>query len=428
MSAVMNTFTHRFDADFARATALPQPAWLSERRRASYARFQHAGLPTQREEGWKYTSLAALERVPLEESGIHIIGGLPTPFDTLTPWRVAFSSGTAVPSTVPALPEGVTLMPLAQALLEARPAAMAYFGRIAAEEALTDFNSALWRDGLYLEIAPKVVLTQPLYVQQLGCGGGTTQLRHLLVVGESSQATLIQHSLSGDAGAHFSNIVSECALGRGARLMHISIQEENAQAMHIARTAVQCAADSQYAHLAISAGGALTRNDLILHLGGPGAECLLNGLTLGRGRSHTDQHVFVDHAQPGGTSRQLYKSVLWDRARTVFNGGVRVAAGAQKTDAQQVNRNLLLSKDAEADSKPQLEIFADDVKCSHGSATGGLDAAQLFYLRSRGLGEAQARAMLVEAYAAEVLGHLDDTLHPLLTSWLHDKLEAHHAV
>jgi len=418
-------FIHRFDADFARLAARPQPAWLSERRRASYARFQLRGLPTQRDEDWKYTSLAALERASLEAPETRVVGGLPTAFDLLTPWRVAFAAGTATPGAVPDLPDGVTLMPLAQALLEGRPAATLHFGTIAQEESLTDFNSALWRDGLYLEIGPGVALAHPIYVQQVG--GGATQLRHLLVLGEGSQATLIEHSLSGVAGAHLGNTVSECVLGQGAHLTHIAIQEENAQAMHIARTAARCAAGSRYAHLALSAGGALTRNDLVLHLDGPEAECLLNGLTLGWGRSHTDHHLFVDHAQPGGKSRQLYKSVLWGRARAVFNGRVRVAVGARKTDARQLNRNLLLSAEAEADSKPQLEIFADDVKCSHGSATGGLDAAQIFYLRSRGLDEANARAMLVESFAAEALRDLDDRLRPTFDAWVRDKLEARHA-
>lgn len=421
------SFTHRFDADFARVAALPQPRWLSERRRQSYARFQHKGLPTQRDEDWKYTSLAVLERAPLMKQESEAVRGLPaTLFDALSPLRRVFASGRALPELVTDLPEGVTLMPLALALAESRPVAMEVFGSLSGEEALADFNSALWGDGLYLEIAPNVTLPHPLYLQQVGSAGGTAQLRHLLVLGENSRATLIQHSLSAAAGAHFTTSVSECTLGAGAHLTHIEVQEENPQALHIARTAAQLGTGSRYAHLTLSAGGALTRNDRILRLVGPGAECLLHGLTLGRERSHTDHHIFVDHAQPGATSRQLYKSVLWDRARAVFNGRVRVAAGAAKTDARQVNRNLLLSKDAEADSKPQLEIFADDVKCSHGSATGGLDAAQLFYLRSRGLDEIDARAMLVEAFAADVLNGLDESLRPVLTAWLHDKLESRH--
>lgn len=418
-------FIHRFDAEFARLAALPQPPWLSERRRESYARFQHHGLPSQRDEDWKYTSLAALERAPLTPETAGAANALPaTAFDALTPLRVVFAPGQVQAGARADLPDGVMLMPLAQALAESRPAAMEYFGSLSGDEALADFNSALWKDGLYLEIAPNVTLPQSLYLQQVGSACGMAQLRHLLVLGQNSAATLIQHSLSGDGEMHVANAMSECVLGVGARLTHIEIQEENPQALHFTRTAAQLGTDSRYAHLALSAGGALTRNDLVLRFNGQGATCLLNGLTLGRGRSHADHHVFVDHAQPGGTSRQLYKSVLWDRARAVFNGRVRVGAGAVRTDAHQINRNLLLSKDAEADSKPQLEIFADDVKCSHGAATGGLDAGQLFYLRSRGLDERDARAMLVEAFAGQVLNGVDENLRPVLAAWLHDKLEA----
>jgi Fe-S cluster assembly protein SufD len=417
-------FTHRFDADLARVAALPQPAWLSERRRALYARFQREGLPTQRHEDWKYTSLAALERADLPAAETPA-GEVPAALDALASLRLVFGAATPWPGTAADLPQGVTLMPLAQALAQARPAALEYFGTLAEADALTDFNGALWDDGLYLELAPEVTLAQPIHVRQWG--GGRAQLRHLLVLGSNSNATLVQHSLSGSNGAQFTNAVVECALGPGARLTHIELQQESPQALHIARTAAQLGAGSRYAHLALSAGGALTRNDLVLRLAGTGAECLLNGLTLGRGRSHTDHRVFIDHAEPAGKSRQLYKSVLWDRARAVFNGRVRVARGAVKTDARQASRNLLLSAEAEADSKPQLEIFADDVKCSHGAATGGLDAAQLFYLRSRGLDEAEARALLVEAFAAEVLDGLEGSLRDALAAWLHDRLEDRHA-
>lgn len=417
-------FTHRFDADFARVAALPQPAWLSERRRAFYARFQREGLPTQRNEDWKYTSLAALERASLVAADTPATAVAPTVLDGLAPLHVAFAAGSAWPGVAAVLPEGVTLMPLARALSEGRPAAMEHFGKLAGQETFTDFNGALWNDGLYLEIAPNVTLAQPLYVRQFG---GAPPLRHLLVLGRGSRATLVQHSLSTSAGTHFANSVTECALGGGARLIHVELQDGNPHDLNIARSAARLDADSRYVHLVLSTGGALTRNDLVLRLDAPGAECLLNGLTLGRGRSHTDHHVFVDHGQPGGRSRQLYKSVLWERARAVFDGRVRVAAGAVKTDARQANRNLLLSGDAEADSKPHLEIFADDVKCSHGSATGGLDAGQLFYLRSRGLDEAQARAMLVEAFAAEVLDGVEGPLQEALASWLHEKLEDRHA-
>lgn len=416
-------FMQRFEADFARVTALPQPDWLSARRRQSYARFQQRGLPTTRDEEWKYTSLAGLERASMPEpaqanAGTGFDANM---FDGLQPLRIRFAAERALPDSE--LPPGLILMPLAQALAESRPAATACFGSLSEDEAFADFNSALWQDGLYLELAPGVKLAQPLYLQQ----ASGLPLRHLLVLGRDSQATLIQHNLPADNGSLFGNNMNECVLGAAACLTHLEVQEQNQQARLIARSAVQLGTHSQYTHLALSTGGALIRNDLTLRLDGPGAACRLHGLSLGHGRSHIDQRVFVDHVLGGGSSRQLYKSVLWERARTVFNGRVRVAPGATKTDARQTARNLLLSKDAEADSKPQLEIFADDVQCSHGAVTGSLDETQLFYLRTRGLDEAAARKLLVQAFAADVLEALNPQLRAPLDVWLQRQVEARHA-
>jgi len=421
-------FVHRFDAEFAGIVGGSQPEWLRKRRRQALARFQRAGLPTTRQEDWKYTSLAALERTQFGAGeGVGQIDVPVTALDRLNAYRLVFLDGRLQPgwSVIRDLPEGLILMPLEQALLESRPAAMEFLGRLTEEgEPLSDFNAALWRDGVFHELGRGIRLSRPIHLISMGRPGGASQLRHLLVLGEGSRATLIEQSLSGRQGVQLTNSVVECVLGAQAQLTHIAVQEEDDQAFHIARTAAQLGAGSRYAGLSLAAGGALTRHDIVIRLDGEGAECILNGLTLGQGRRHADHHTFVDHRLPGGISRQLYKNVLRDRSRAVFNGRVRVAPGAVKTDARQVNRNLLLSKDVEADSKPQLEIFADDVKCSHGSATGGLDAEQLFYLRSRGLAEASARALLIYAFAAEVLTAVaDPAVSAALDAWLRDKLE-----
>jgi Fe-S cluster assembly protein SufD len=417
-------FVHRFDAEFAGIVGGPQPEWLRKRRRQALARFQHAGLPTTRQEDWKYTSLAALDRAQFgvgEEVG-HI-GAPLTVLDRLHAYRLVFSGGRLQPerSSIRNLPDGLTLMSLGRALSESTPAAVEFLGRLTEEgEPLSDFNTALWRDGVFLEVGRGMRLNRPIHLVQTG----TSQLRHLLVLGEDSRVTLIDQSLSGGQGVQFTNSVVECVLGARAQLTHIAVQEENDQAFHIARTVAELGTGSRYAGLSLAAGGALTRHDIVIRLDGEGAECTVNGLTLGQGRRHADHHTFVDHRLPGGISRQLYKNVLRDRSRAVFSGRVRVAPGAVRTDARQVNRNLLLSTDAEADSKPQLEIFADDVKCSHGSATGGLDTEQLFYLRSRGLAEVSARALLIHAFAAEVLMAVaDPAVKMALDTWLRDKLE-----
>jgi Fe-S cluster assembly protein SufD len=421
-------FTHRFDEAYTAAVNQAQPDWMRKRRGQAYARFQQAGLPSTRQEDWKYTSLAGLDRYRFDTNEHAGQAGLPaTAFDQLNAHRVVYMAGRPVPEwlSIHNLPEGVTLMPLEHALAESRPAAVEFFGRLTEDgEPLSDFNTALWRDGIYLEVARDVHVQHPIHLLSLGLPGKAAQLRHLLVLGEHSRAEVIEHGMSIGDGAHFGNGVTESLVGAHAELIHIAVQEENEQSFHIARMAAKLGSGSRYGHLSLAAGGALTRNDVVIRLDGEGAECTLNGLTLGQGRRHADHHTFVDHRVPGGISRQLYKGVLRDRSRAVFNGRVRVAAGAVKTDARQVNRNLLLSRDAEADSKPQLEIFADDVKCSHGSATGGLDAEQLFYLRSRGLPEAEARALLMHAYASEVLTvAADPGLNRALDGWLRHKLE-----
>jgi Fe-S cluster assembly protein SufD len=264
-----------------------------------------------------------------------------------------------------------------------------------------------------------VHLGRPLVVQSISTAGRLVPVRHLMVLGEGAKATVIEHYVSAQAGTHFTNAVTECLMGAGARLTHVKLQDEHGQAFHTARIVARQGRGSHLNSLSLVAGGLLTRNDIVSHLTGESAHCLLNGLTLGAGRRHTDHHLFVDHSRPGGTSEQHYSGIAAGRSRIVFNGRIRVAPGASKTDARQLNRNLLLSRDAEIDSKPQLEIYNNDVKCSHGSATGGLDEGQLFYLRSRGLPGTQARAMLIEAFAVAVIDVVkDEKLKSSLRNWI----------
>ncbi len=417
-------FAHRYDAALAQALARPQPAWLRRQRGEAYARFQALGLPTTRQEDWRYTALTGLERTafapPERVPAAHLRH---TAFDAVAR-RLVFVDGGFRPeaSTFRDLPQGVTLLPLSEALLR-RSAAGELLQDAPEADALGAFNRALWRDGLYLELAPGVELPEPLHLVCLGTPGHLAPLRHLLVLGRGSRATVIEHYLSEGDDAHFTPAASECRLEAGAGLVHVKVAEENEAAYHIGRTLVRQAAGSRYLSLSLAAGGLLTRTDLAVRLEGEAAACTLNGLTLGRGRRHADHHTYIDHRQPRCTSRQLYKGVLDERARAVFNGRVRVAPGAVGSDARQMNRNLLLSAAAEADSKPQLEIFADDVKCSHGAAVGGLDAEQLYYLRSRGLAEPTARALLLKAFAAEVYEALPaGALRDALEDWLAGRL------
>lgn len=423
-------FVQRYNKVMADILGHAQPPWLQSRRSAAFDLFQRLGLPTTRDEDWKYTSLAGLERLELEAPDATSLPALANidSFDLAGAHKLVFVDGRFNASlSVLREPEpGVTLMPLVQAVTFNRPAALEFMGRLdGSNEALAAFNSALWRDGLYLELEPGARLARPLIVHGVSNSGRLVPMRHLIVLGEDAQATLVEHYQSAQAGVHFTNAVTECLLGARAALTHIKLQDENDQAFHTARMVARQGAGSRWLNLSLAAGAALSRNDIASHLEGEGAICSLSGLAMGTGRRHADHHLFVDHRHPGGISRQHYRGILADRSRVVFNGRVRVGRGAIKSDARQINRNLMLSGNAEADSKPQLEIYADDVQCSHGSATGGLDDAQLFYLRARGLDETEARGMLVRAFAAAVLDVLPDAaLRQALDDWVAAKLPA----
>ena len=418
-------FTHRYDTVLADLLARAQPAWLHSRRREAYEVFQKLGLPSSRDEDWKYTSLAGIERAELDTVSAEI----PAPalvnidsFDCPHAHKIVFIDGrfNLSLSNLGEPQSGITLMPLAQAVTRNRLALSEFLGRLdSGDAALASFNTALWRDGLYLELDRGARLERPLIVHCISTAHRLVPVRHLFVLGEAAEATVVEHYQSAQAGIHFTNAVTECLLGANAQLNHIKLQDENDQAFHTARIIARQATGSRLLNLSLSAGASLARNDIISHLDGEAASCTLNGLAIGIGRRHADHHTYIDHSHPAGISRQHHRGILADRSRVVFNGRVRVGKGAIKTDAQQINRNLLLSCDAEADSKPQLEIYADDVKCSHGAATGGLDKAQLFYLRSRGLDEIEARSMLVQAFAASVLDVIEDAvLKQALRNWV----------
>lgn len=422
-------FIHRYNKVLADILAQTQPAWLHNRRSEAYELFQRLGLPGHRDEDWKYTSLGSLERAELDASAAEIavpaLANIDT-FDLAQAHKLVFVDGrfNASLSVLHEPQPGVTLMPLAQAVSLNQPAASEFMGRIEGDNAaLVAFNAALWRDGVYLELGRGARLTQPLIVHCISTPGRLVPVRHLFVLGEGAEATVIEHYQSAQAGGHFTNAVSECLLGADAALTHIKLQDENDQAFHTARLAARQGAGSRWLNVSLVAGGALTRNDITSQLDGERASCTLHGLAIGAGRRHIDHRTDIDHRLPGGSSRQHYRGVLAGRSRVVFNGRVRVGKGAMQTDAQQLNRNLLLSRDAEADSKPQLEIYADDVKCSHGAATGGLDEAQLFYLRSRGIPASEARHMLIEAFADTVLEVIEDAgLKQALIQWIAAKL------
>ena len=350
--------------------------WLEQLRHAAFVRFEELGFPTPRNEDWRYT-------------GVQPITG--------TNWTRVRRE----PELKSLPPAGARVRRLSEALRDAKP----YLAQIARFDAsaFAALNTALLEDALVLEIEKGAVLAEPIHLafRSDGASGSEVQYpRVLILAGERSQASVVQ-TYAGH-GRYFTNAVTEIALGEGALLEHSVLQQESPSACHVHTLAARQARGSHFTSHNLAFGGALARTDLSVLLDAEGAECTLNGLFVGRGEQHIDNHTTVDHAKPRCVSRELYKGVLTDAARGVFHGKVIVRQDAQKTDAIQTNKNLLLSRRALVNSTPALEILADDVKCKHGSTTGQLDAAALFYLRSRGIGEDAARAILTRAFASDV--------------------------
>lgn len=406
--------------------------WLRELRIMAMDRFAERGFPTPRDEDWKYTRTHAVERHPFRcepaegavdlaklEGLLALAAGGP---------RLVFVNGRYFPalSRVDALPAGVTLVGL-EAQLRADPDALrGLMGAVALldRHPFAALNTAFAEDGVYLAVADGAVASVPLHVvfiSTVAQDGRIANPRLLARVGAHAHATLVEHHLVLDETVHLTNLVAEIWLGDNAALDYYRVQEEGAKAFHIGSVHVRQGRDSRFNALGVSFGNALLRNDIDVQLAAPGAHCGLTGLYLADGRQHVDIHTRIDHLQPHCTSDEFYKGILDGRGRGVFNGKVLVHPQAQKTDARQVNNNLLLSDDAEVDTKPQLEIYADDVKCSHGATVGQLDADAMFYLRSRGVGETVARRLLIHAFAAEIIERVK---LPALRAYLDDAVMA----
>ena len=408
----------RFHASDASA-----PVWLKRVRAEGLAHLERQGLPTNRDEAWKYTALAPLmEGTFVPAAGARSEGGrgLPTGGEDLAGVverlglpgpRLVFVDGRLVPelSSVAGLPRGLTLKPLRDALREDGDALEPLLGQraLASEHAFTALNAALLEEGALLRLAPGTLSEVPVQLLFLTRGDAPVLAspRILVVAGESSEATLVETyaGLGAGTGATFTNAVTEVTLGDNASLHHYKLQAEADAAVHVGGLYVRQGRDSRFASHAFSFGGALARNEVHAAFAGEGGDATLNGLYVGRGTQHLDNRTALDHAVPRCTSRELYKGVLDDRSRGTFHGLIRVRPDAQRTDSRQQNRNLLLSESAQADARPQLEILADDVKCAHGAAVGRLDAQALFYLRSRGIPQAEAERLLTYAFAREVV-------------------------
>ncbi len=404
-------------AEHARVeAALPgrQLPWLKWAREEALASFAATAFPTARQEDWKYTSVTAIERVRFVATAPRSNGVTAAQIASLSipdAYLLVFVNGRCQPqlSRLDGLPAGVTIASLAE-VIERQPERLEALLTRAAQHCASGFaalNAAFMADGAFVHLAPGAALEQPIHLLFIATEPNLAiQPRNVFLAEEGSHASVIEHYVAADGLAYLTNALTDIVLGRGARFEHHRLQQESLEAYQVAGVNVDQRQASRFTSNSFALGGALARVDINVGLNAEGAECTLNGLYLSGGRQHVDHHTRIDHAQPRGVSRELYKGVLDGTSRAVFNGKVIVHPNAQQSDAQQSNRNLLLSESAEVDTKPQLEIYADDVKCSHGATVGQLDPDQIFYLRCRGVDDAAARALLTFAFADEVISRL----------------------
>ncbi|CAN5396299.1 Fe-S cluster assembly protein SufD [soil metagenome] len=392
------------------------PRWLQDMRARAATAFAELGFPTNRDEEWRFTSVAPIASAEFQAApSARVSLGEPDLAGFLysgSEHRIVIVNGlfSAELSRAPNLPQGVRAGSLAAAVTEHPEVAQRYLGQLAEfnTRAFSALNTALAVDGAYVYIPDGVILEQPLQLLFVTTGAESgaplmANVRTLIVAGDRSQSRIVETYVGPPGSVYFTNAVTEVAMGEGAVMDHYKVQEESQAAFHVASMHVHAVRASNFSSHSFSLGGRLVRNDVNAHLDGEGAECTLNGLYLADGERHVDNHTEIDHAKAHCPSHEIYKGILGGKARAVFNGKILVRQDAQKTDAKQTNRALLLTADASINTKPQLEIFADDVKCTHGAAIGQLDEDALFYLRARGLTHFEARDMLIHAFAGEIL-------------------------
>ena len=408
-----NAARDRILAEFAHAAPqLPgmRLPWIGRVRHEALERFAARGFPTTREEDWKYTSVAAIERgsfalsspgrddLTAPEIDAFGFGGPPG-------HRLVFVDGrySSALSTVGQLPAGVIAGGLAAALDRAPAVLESVFADGRDETIFGALNAAFMADGAFLYVPRGVAIEQPVHLLFIATAAAAIHPRNVIVAGQGARATVIEHYAGAAGIAYFTNVVTRIVAEGNATIEHCKLQEEGEQAFHVAGIHVVQGRQSRVTSHSIALGAVLARNDIATTFAAEGCQAELNGLYLTDGRQHIDHHTRIDHAKPGGTSRAHYRGIVDGESRAVFNGRVIVREDAQRTDAHLDNRNLLLSKHAEVDTKPQLEIYADDVKCTHGATVGNLDEEQMFYLHSRGIHATTARSLLVYAFAHDAI-------------------------
>ena len=413
------------------------PAWLLPLRLKARERFEVLGFPTTRDEDWKFTSVAPIAQGRFQRPNP---GVADAPASSLVralllgagEWcELVFVNGRFSPelSDLRSVPEGVTVSSLAQAVEQNPGLLQKHLGHSAEFEnnAFTALNTAFLGDGAFVHVPAGTRVATPIHLLFLthgSAGGVATHPRNLIVADTSAEVTVIESYAGTQGTVYFTNAVTEVVVGANSRVEHLKLQRESELAYHVGTLEARQQRDSRFRSFSFAIGGAIARTNIYSVMTGENSDCTMNGLYLLHGTQHIDHQTRIEHAFPNCTSREVYKGILDGSSHAVFNGKVYVRPEAQKTDGKQTNKNLLLSEGAKIDTKPQLEIFADDVKCTHGATVGRLDDLGLFYLESRGIPAPLARRMMTYGFAADVLGEVgQEPIRQRLEQLVFERLE-----
>ncbi len=423
---------------FSAVEAAIQPKWLLPVRKAGISRFAELGFPTLRDEDWRYTNVAPIAKLEFKVADPVVVNGAETKileesiFAEMPGHRLVFVNGyfCAKLSSIKPVSGGVRIENLATAIATNSALIEKHLGKYAqtAGNAFAALNQAFFTDGAFIfvpqgqEVAETVEL---IYISSAKQNGEVILPRNLIIAEANTKLTVVESYLSTANVAYFTNAVTEIVAGDNAVVEHVKLQDEALNAFHVAAIAGEFGRASHTRVHSFALGARLSRNNIRVKLAGEGLESVLNGLYLTRGEQLADHHMIVEHAEPHCASHEYFNGILDDKSKGVFHGRILVREIAQKTDAKQTNKNLLLSDDATADTKPQLEIYADDVKCTHGATIGQLNDESIFYLRSRGLGTDTARRMLIHAFAGEIIERIQsETVRTTIDKLVWDRLEA----
>ncbi|HEY5345436.1 MAG TPA: Fe-S cluster assembly protein SufD [Verrucomicrobiae bacterium] len=420
-------------------TAATQPKWLAPVRKAGLASFADQGFPKLSDEDWRFTNVAQIAKLNFQLAQEVSVNGAESKliddsaFAKLTGHRLVFVNGffCAKLSSIKPVTGGVRIENLASALAQDSALIEKHLGQYAhtANNTFAALNQAFFTDGAFIFVPKGVEVTelvQLIYISSAKENGEVILPRNLVIAEANSKLTVVESYISTGNVTYFTNAVTEILAGDNAKVEHVKLQDEATSAFHIATIAGEFGRASNVSVHSFALGAKLSRTNIRTKLAGEGLECVLNGLYLTKDEQLADHHMIVEHAQPHCASHEYFNGILDDKSKGVFHGRIYVHPIAQKTDAKQTNKNLLLSDDATADTKPQLEIYADDVKCTHGATIGQLNSESIFYLRSRGMSLDTAKQMLIHAFAGEIIERIKcEPAREVIDKLVWDRLEAH---